>query len=105
MIAATTTSPIMAYVGFGTLGLGVSVIGPLGLAIVGRIVKPHLRTEAISKVAVLGFSGFFFAPVLMGLVSEAYGLRIAFGCVGALVLMVVPLAIIVSRMPRADGES
>ncbi len=105
MIAATATSPIMAYVGFGTLGLGVSVIGPLGLALVGRIVKPHLRTEAISKVAVLGFSGFFFAPVLMGLVSEAYGLRIAFGCVGALVVMVVPLAIIVSRMPRADGKS
>ncbi len=104
IIAALATSPMMAYVGFGTLGLGVSVIGPLGLALVGRIVKPHLRTEAISKVAVLGFSGFFFAPVLMGLVSEAYGLRIAFACVGALILIAVPLAIIVGRMPRADRK-
>lgn len=105
IIAATAVSPMMAYIGFGTLGLGVSVIGPIGLALVGRIVKPHLRTEAISKVAVLGFSGFFFAPVLMGLVSEAFGLRVAFACIGALILLAVPLAVVVGRMPRADGKA
>jgi MFS family permease len=104
IIAALAVSPMMAYVGFGVLGLGVSVIGPIGLALVGRIVKPHLRTEAISKAAVLGFSGFFFAPVLMGLVAEAYGLRVAFGCVAALIMIAVPLAITVGRMPRADGK-
>ena len=104
IIAALAVCPMMAYVGFGVLGLGVSVIGPIGLALVGRIVKPHLRTEAISKAAVLGFSGFFFAPVLMGLVSEAYGLRVAFGCVAALIMIAVPLAITVGRMPRADGK-
>jgi len=105
LIAALATSPIMAYVGFGILGLGVSVIGPLGLALVGRIVKPHLRTEAISKVAVLGFSGFFIAPVLMGQLSQAFGLRFAFGAVAALILIVVPLAVSVGKMPRADGNS
>ena len=105
LIAALATSPMMAYVGFGILGLGVSVIGPLGLALVGRIVKPHLRTEAISKVAVLGFSGFFIAPVLMGQLSQAFGLRFAFGAVAALILIVVPLAVSVGKMPRADGNS
>ena len=105
VIAALATSPMMAYVGFGILGLGVSVIGPLGLALVGRIVKPHLRTEAISKVAVLGFSGFFLAPVLMGQLSQAFGLRFAFGAVAALILIVVPLAVSVGKMPRADGNS
>lgn len=104
IMAALAVSPMMAYVGFGVFGLGISVIGPIGLAIVGRIVPPHLRTEAISKVAVLGFSGFFFAPVLMGLVSEAFGLRIAFGCVVAVVLICVPLALTVAKMPRADGK-
>lgn len=105
VFAALASTPMMAYIGFGILGLGVSVIGPLGLAIVGRIVPPHLRTEAISKAAVLGFSGFFFAPVLMGLISEAFGLRIAFACVAVVILMSVPLALIVSKMPRADGKA
>jgi hypothetical protein len=63
----------VAYLGFGLFGLGVSVIGPMGLALVGKMVAPHFRTEAISRAAVMGFSGFFFAPVLMGLVSQAFG--------------------------------
>ena len=104
VIAALAPAPMWAYVGFGIFGLGVSVIGPLGLAIVGRIVPAHLRTDAISKVAVMGFSGFFFAPVLMGLTSEAYGLRVAFSGVAAVVLLTVPLALIVTRMPRSDSK-
>ena len=104
VIAALAPAPMWAYVGFGIFGLGVSVIGPLGLAIVGRIVPAHLRTDAISKVAVMGFSGFFFAPVLMGLASEAYGLRVAFTGVAAVVLLTVPLALIVTRIPRTDGK-
>jgi len=104
VIAALAPTPFVAYIGFGTLGLGVSVIGPLGLAIVGRIVPAHLRTEAISKAAVLGFSGFFLAPVVMGLISEAFGLRVAYGFVAVLILMAIPLALTVAKMPRADGR-
>ncbi len=104
LIAAAAPAPFWAYVGFGVLGLGVSVIGPLGLAIVGRIVPAHLRTDAISKAAVMGFSGFFFAPVLMGLVSEAFGLRMAFVAVAGLVLIAVPLTLIVSKMAGANGR-
>lgn len=104
VIAALASTPLVAYIGFGTLGLGVSVIGPLGLAIVGRIVPAHLRTEAISKAAVLGFTGFFLAPVAMGLISEVFGLRVAYGFVAALILMAIPLALTVAKMPRADGR-
>lgn len=101
MIAAIAPTPLVAYAGFGVLGLGISVIGPLGLALVGRLVAPHLRTEAISRVAVLGFSGFFFAPMLMGLVSQAYGLRVAFACVAVLILTVLPLALVTRNLPKA----
>jgi MFS family permease len=100
LIAAWAQAPIVAYFGFGILGLGVSVIGPIGLAIVGKLVPAHLRTEAISRVAVLGFSGFFFAPLLMGLVSEAFGLRIAFSAVAVMVLMAIPLTIGARRLAR-----
>jgi MFS family permease len=85
-------------VGFGILGIGVSVIGPLGLALVGKSVPNHLRTEAISRVAVIGFSGFFLAPTLMGMVSEFHGLRVAFLCASALSLMVIPLILLLRRL-------
>ena len=96
--AALAPTPFWAYVGFGILGLGVSVIGPLGLALVGKCVPNHLRTEAISRVAVMGFAGFFLAPTLMGMVSEFHGLRVAFLCASALSLMVIPLILLLRRL-------
>ncbi len=101
VIAAVAPTPLIAYLGFGILGLGVSVIGPMGLALVGKLVAPHLRTEAISRVAVIGFSGFFFAPMLMGLMSEAFGLRVAFAAVALLLISAVPLAMAVARLAPA----
>ncbi|WP_296428124.1 MFS transporter [Yoonia sp.] len=100
IIAAFAATPVAAYVGFGVLGLGVSVIGPLALALVGKLVAPHLRTEAISRVAVIGFSGFFFAPVLMGQMSQAFGLRVAFAGVAGLLILAVPLALLAARQPH-----
>ena len=97
VLAALAPTPLWAYAGFGILGLGVSVIGPMGLALVGKLVPPHLRTEAISRTAVIGFSGFFFAPTLMGLMSQTFGLRVAFLGVAVLLLTAVPLAVLVSR--------
>ena len=98
VVAALATAPSWAYFGFGILGLGVSVIGPLGLALVGKSVDNHLRTEAISRVALMGFSGFFLAPTLMGLVSEFHGLRVAFLSAAVLTLAVIPLALMLRRL-------
>jgi MFS family permease len=98
-LMATTGAVIAALVGFGVLGLGVSVIGPIGLALVGRLVAPHLRTEAISRTAVMGFAGFFIAPVLMGGLSEAFGLRVAFLGVAVLLFSAIPLSLIVKKLP------
>lgn len=100
VIAALAPTPMVAYLGFGILGLGVSVIGPMGLALVGKLVPPHLRTEAISRTAVIGFSGFFFAPMLMGLMSEAFGLRVAFLGVAGLLILALPLALLVKGQPQ-----
>ena len=98
VLAALAPAPLWAYIGFGILGLGISVIGPLGLALVGQKVPDHLRTEAISRVAVLGFAGFFLAPALMGFVSEIYGLRIAFLGAAGLALAAIPLTLLLRRI-------
>lgn len=89
-VAALAAVPATAYLGFALFGLGISVLAPMALALVGRAVPAARRTQAISRTAVLGFLGFFIAPPLMGLVSEALGLRAAFGAVG-LLLLAVPL--------------
>lgn len=98
VLVVLAPAPLVAYVGFGIMGLGISVIGPLGLALVGRLVPPTLRTVAISRTAVLGFLGFFIAPTLMGLISQGFGLRAAFAAVALLLLVVWPLvAVLRSR--------
>jgi MFS family permease len=96
-LAALAFTPFWAAIGFGILGLGISVVGPLGLALVGKKVPDHLRTEAISRVAVLGFAGFFLAPSLMGLLSDFFGLRIAFLAAAGLSLAAIPLTLLLRR--------
>ena len=96
-LAALALTPFWAAIGFGILGLGISVVGPLGLALVGQKVPDHLRTEAISRVAVLGFAGFFLAPSLMGLLSDFFGLRIAFLAAAGLSLTAIPLTLLLRR--------
>lgn len=97
VIVAGAPTPVVAYAGFGVLGLGVSVIGPVGLALAGKAVAARHRTDAIARAAVMGFSGFFVAPVLMGTLSQLFGLRVAFGSVAILLLMAIPLALAVGR--------
>ena len=84
LVAAVAPVPLVAYAGFGLLGLGISVVGPMGLALAGRLAPPAVRTAVIARVAVIGFLGFFLAPALMGLGSDLFGLRWAFAGVAVL---------------------
>ena len=99
IIAALAPGPAVAYLGFGVLGLGVSVIGPLGLALAGRSVHPRWRTDVIAKAAVMGFTGFFIAPIFMGGISEVAGLRVAFAAVAGILALALPLTLLASRLP------
>ena len=92
LIAAAAPVPAIAYLGFGMQGLGISVIGPMGLALAGRLAPPAKRTAVIARVAVIGFLGFFIAPALMGLGADAFGLRWAFACVALLLVLIWPLS-------------
>jgi MFS family permease len=99
LIAAAAPTPAVAYAGFGLMGLGISVIGPMGLALTGRLAAPRLRTAAIARVAVIGFLGFFIAPALMGLGAQAFGLRWAFASVALLLLLIWPLTRFAQQSP------
>lgn len=99
LVAASAQTPLVAYLGFGAMGLGIAAVGPVGLAIVGRMVRPEHRTAAVARAAVIGFMGFVLAPSLMGLVSGAFGLRVAFATV-ALVALVAPALALYLRARR-----
>lgn len=77
-----------AYVGFLLGGLGVSVVGPLALGLVGQAVRPRHRLAAISQAAALGYAAFFLGPVIMGFVAEGFGLRASFYVIGVVMLVV-----------------
>lgn len=86
-LAGAAPSLWVAYVGFGLGGLGISVLAPLTLALVGRIVPPKARLAAISRASVLGYGAFFLGPPLMGFTSELFGLRAAFFVVSAILVI------------------
>ncbi len=91
----------MAYLGFGVLGLGVSVVAPIAFSWTGRLVSSEFKAQAISRVAVLGYAGFFVGPPLMGGLSEGLGLAASFTVVGGLMLA-IPL-VLVPMVLRADA--
>lgn len=88
IIAALAHTPATAYVGFGLLGLGVSIIAPLALGIAGRLSPPAARTTAIARVSVIGFLGYMLAPAGVGLISDWAGLRGGFLAVAALIVTI-----------------
>lgn len=100
-VAAAAPSPVVAYLGFGILGLGLSVIAPMAFAIIGQTTSPEIRAHAISRAAVTGYLGFFIGPPLIGFLAQFLGLRAAFLVVGLGLLLILlwlrPLA-------RADGR-
>lgn len=77
-----------AYAGFVLGGLGVSVIGPLALGLVGQAVSRRYRLAAISQAAALGYAAFFLGPVLMGYVAEGFGLRVSFYVIAGIMFVV-----------------
>jgi MFS family permease len=89
IVAGLASMPVVAYLGFGLAGLGVSVIAPIALGLAGRAAPPQDRTRVIARVAVIGFLGFFLSPLVVGGLSEAFSLPVAF-CVMALAPLAVP---------------
>lgn len=101
-LAAAAASPTMAYIGFGILGLGVSVIAPTALNVVGQRVGIADRTLVIARVSIIGFAGFFLGPPVIGLLAEYHGLPVAFAAVGCFLLMIFPATVMLKRqVPKA----
>jgi MFS family permease len=69
------------------------VIVPIGLGIVGRSVRDDQKALAISRVTMVGYTGFFIGPPMMGFLAELLGLPMSFTAVAVLLIM-VPLVLL-----------
>ena len=68
-----TTHPYGSVLGFGALGLGLSVMVPEIYRLAGKN-KQVSTSTAISTVSGVGFVGFLVGPVLLGLIANASAL-------------------------------
>lgn len=97
-LASWAQTLILAYLGFGLAGLGISVVVPLAMGLVGRVVSESERVAAIGRATVIGYGAFVLGPGVMGLTSDAFGLPVAFLLVAiVLVLATVMLAPLIAR--------
>jgi predicted MFS family arabinose efflux permease len=86
-VALTLDSPWAAILGFGTVGVGLSIAFPIALAAASALpgVAPG---PAIATVSTFGYAGFLAGPPLIGFVAEATSLR------GGLVVVVVSCVVV-----------
>jgi MFS family permease len=97
-LAALADGLALAYLGFAIMGLGVSVVVPLTMALVGRAVPQKERIAAIGRASVIGYGAFLVGPSLMGLSADLFGLRTAFLLVALMLVTVAfPLMPMIAR--------
>lgn len=103
VIIGAAPTKLVALIGVGILGVGMAVIVPSVNSILGRLVSEEQRSHAISRAWMFGMTGFFVGPTVMGLISEYFGLRIAFYTIAILVAAVVPAILSLDRRAKAAG--
>ena len=88
--------PLLAVVGFGVVGAGLSCVFPVVLSSAAR--TPDLApSAAIAAVCTVGYFGFLLGPPMIGGLAELMGLPAALGLV---VLLCAQIALLGSRAPR-----
>lgn len=101
--AFVAVSPGLAQSGFAVMGLGVSLVVPLALGIVGRSAAPERRVAAIARASAIGYGAFMFGPLMMGSVADAVSLAASFAVVaGILVAVAVVLVPALNRASAVD---
>ena len=97
LVIAVAPTQAVVLVGVGLLGLGVAVTVPSANSILGKAVAPEQRGYAISRAWMIGFTGFFLGPSIIGFVSELTNLRVGFVFVALVMASILPAVRAMSR--------
>lgn len=90
MLSVLFPSQLIAGLGFIMVGFGVSCIVPMVFQLAGRS-KTMSSGAALASISSVGYLGFLLVPPFVGFVAEAINLRVSFGVISLLGLMIVLL--------------
>lgn len=106
-LASLAATPGAAHVGFALMGLGVSLVVPLAMGLVGRSVSPVTRVAALAQVSAIGYGAFLIGPAILGGVAEIVSLSASFVVVAAVLLstalITVPLLVRQVRSGKVEA--
>lgn len=98
VVIGAAPTQLWVLIGVGIVGVGMAVVVPSANSILGKRVRHDQRAVALSRAWMIGFVGFFVGPTLMGLLSEAFGLRVSFYVIAAIIAVIVPAVIGIERL-------
>ncbi|WP_299119964.1 MFS transporter [uncultured Winogradskyella sp.] len=81
-----------SLIGFGIIGLGLSVIIPELLRIAGTT-KNIAASKSISFVSGVGFVGFLLGPVILGYISDSFSLKMSYVFLLSITLIATCIAV------------
>jgi MFS family permease len=81
----------VAIAGFALIGVGLSVVVPLAFSAADAL-DPAGTGTVIAKVNLFNYAGVVIGALLIGLVNDQAGLRVAFAIPGVLVLLICAVA-------------
>jgi len=90
MLSVMFPNQLSAALGFIMVGFGVSCIVPMVFHLAGRS-KTMSSGTALASISSIGYLGFLLVPPFVGFVAEAINLRVSFGLISLLGLMIVLL--------------
>jgi MFS family permease len=96
--------PLIAIVGSGLVGLGISNLIPLLFGAAGRIPGVQAGT-ALAAVATTGYFGFLAGPPLIGFVAEISSLTVALGSVSVCCALIAVGASVILHPLRFQAEA
>lgn len=100
--ALSALAPVqsLAVIGIALIGVGAAVIVPSANSLLGKRVRHAQRALALSRAWLIGFTGFFIGPVVMGGIAEGAGLRMAFGAIAVIFAAILPGLARLVRAPQ-----
>lgn len=101
IVIGAAQTQFMVLIGVAIVGIGMAVVVPSVNTILGRLVREDQRSHAISRAWMFGMLGFFIGPSLMGIISEHFGLRIAFFVVSGIIAVMIPAILSLAKQKRA----
>ncbi|HYO53913.1 MFS transporter [Archangium sp.] len=90
-LAATSSDPARALLGFGIAGFGMAAGIPTLFSLTARTVAPDARGTAIGTLTALAYTGYLFSPPLIGGIAERLSLRASWATLAGVSLLLLVL--------------